>query len=170
MLTFCLLKLSLAFVHGLCGHRRNTWTKDGVCWPEELLSKEQTLSHVRILTFGYDANVNSLNSLFEHSINLLNELSLERRQDAVCIYYLCRCNKIITESQRDRPIIFVAHSLGGLVVKDVSCLGLFSFVTQNLMVYSNLGTQSLTRREGNQTSSRPNRFRHARYCLPRHSS
>jgi protein SERAC1 len=79
------------FVHGLCGHRRNTWTKDGVCWPEELLSKEPALSHVRILTFGYDANVDptgrgSLNSLFEHSISLLNELTQERRRDAVSAY------------------------------------------------------------------------------------
>jgi protein SERAC1 len=83
------------FVHGLCGHRRDTWTKDDVCWPEKLLSKEQTLSHVRILTFGYDANVvnsaghTSLNSLFEHSINLLNELSMERRQEAVGICRFC---------------------------------------------------------------------------------
>jgi protein SERAC1 len=86
--------LSLVFVHGLCGHRKNTWTKDGVCWPEKLLSKELALSHVRILTFGYDANIvdpsgrGSLNSLFEHSINLLNELSRERRRDAVSAYRL----------------------------------------------------------------------------------
>jgi len=98
---------SIVFVHGLRGHRRETWTKDDVCWPKELLSKEKALSHIRVLTFGYDANVvklmgrASLSSLFEHSINLLNALSRERRQDA-----------------RDRPIIFVAHSLGGLLVKD----------------------------------------------------
>jgi hypothetical protein len=74
------------FVHGLCGHQRNTWTKDNVCWPEDLLSKEESLFHIRILTFGYDADLNctaSLNSLFDHSINLLNELSRERKQDSV---------------------------------------------------------------------------------------
>jgi hypothetical protein len=47
------------------------------------------LSHVRVLTFGYDANVvsligrTSLNSSFGHSINLLNDLARERRADAV---------------------------------------------------------------------------------------
>jgi hypothetical protein len=48
------------------------------------------MSHTRILTFGYDANVvsltgrASLNSLFEHSINLVNELS-RKRKDAVSL-------------------------------------------------------------------------------------
>jgi hypothetical protein len=75
----------------LRGHRRKSWTKDGICWPEDLLPKEEALSNIRILTFGYDAQVvnfkgrASLNSLFEHSINLLNELSRERRQDAVSL-------------------------------------------------------------------------------------
>jgi hypothetical protein len=82
---------SIVFVHGLRGHRRKTWTKDDVCWPQELLSKEEALSQIRVLAFGYDANVvklmgrASLNSLFDHSINLLNELSRERRQDAVSL-------------------------------------------------------------------------------------
>ena len=82
---------SVVFVHGLCGHRTETWTKDDICWPKELLSKEESLSHIRVLAFGYDANVVSLvgrasmNSVFEHSINLLNELSRERRKDAVSI-------------------------------------------------------------------------------------
>ena len=77
------------FVHGLRGHRRNTWTKDGVFWPEALLSNEPSFSRIRILSFGYDANVvklmgrASLNNLFEHSLNLLNELSRKRRHEAV---------------------------------------------------------------------------------------
>ena len=80
---------SIVFVHGLCGHSTKTWTKDDVCWPKDLLSKEEPLSHTRILTFGYDANIvdttgrASLNSLFQHSINLLLDLSRERQQDAV---------------------------------------------------------------------------------------
>jgi hypothetical protein len=82
---------SIVFVHGLRGHLTRTWTKDGVCWPKELLSKEEALSHIRVLSFGYDANVVnligriSLNSLFDHSINLLNELARERRADAVSL-------------------------------------------------------------------------------------
>ena len=80
---------SIIFVHGLRGHRRDTWTKDNVCWPQELLSKEESLSHTRILTLGYDANIMnlngqaSLNTLFQHSINLVQELSRVRKKDAV---------------------------------------------------------------------------------------
>ncbi|KAF8236873.1 hypothetical protein L208DRAFT_1250112, partial [Tricholoma matsutake] len=98
----------IVLVHGLRGHRTKTWTKDNVCWPRDLLSKEETLSHIRVLTFGYDANVvslttpASLNSLLEHSVNLLNELARERKQGA----------------PGRNSTIFVAHSLGGLIVKD----------------------------------------------------
>jgi hypothetical protein len=95
-LTLCqraelLTESSIVFVHGLCGHWRKTWTKDGVCWPKELLSKEDKLSHTRVLTFGYDANVInimgqvSLNSLFDHSINLLHDLNRERKRDVVSL-------------------------------------------------------------------------------------
>jgi hypothetical protein len=60
-----------------------------VCWPRDLLSEEAGLSHTRVLAFGYDANIisvgghASLNSLFKHSINLLNDLSQARRRDSV---------------------------------------------------------------------------------------
>jgi hypothetical protein len=76
----------IIFVHGLRGHRRKTWTKGDICWPKDLLSKEETLLHTRVLTFGYDANVvnflsaTSRNSLFVQSINLLNALARERRR------------------------------------------------------------------------------------------
>src|SRR5258705_11203191 len=76
-------------VHGLRGHCRDTWTKDNVCGPQELLSKDMSLSQTHILTLGYDANIvsvngrASLNTLFQHSINLVQELSRVRRKDAV---------------------------------------------------------------------------------------
>jgi hypothetical protein len=60
---------SIVFAHGSRSHRRNSWTKDDVCWPEELLSKEET----RVLTFGDDVQVisrTSTNGLFKHPINL----------------------------------------------------------------------------------------------------
>jgi hypothetical protein len=55
-----------------------TWTKDNVCWPMELLSQEESLSHVRVLSFGYDA----IFVAFEGRTSL-NSLSRERKQDVV---------------------------------------------------------------------------------------
>ena len=60
-----------------------------MCWPQDLLSKEEALLHTRVLTLGYDANIvdlngrASLNTLYQHSINLVQELSRVRRKDAV---------------------------------------------------------------------------------------
>ena len=79
-----LTRISIIFVHGLRGHRLNTWTKQGICWPKDLLAKEPALSNVRILSFGYDSRIvvlggqASLNSLFKHSMGLLNGLCRER--------------------------------------------------------------------------------------------
>ena len=56
--------------------------------PKDLLPREEELSNVRILSFGYDSRVvdfgghASPGSLFKHSISLLNGLYRERA-DAV---------------------------------------------------------------------------------------
>ena len=46
---------SLVFVHGIGGHWYNTWSKNGVFWPRDLLSRD--VQNVRIITFGYDSDV-----------------------------------------------------------------------------------------------------------------
>lgn len=98
--------VDICFVHGLTGDRESTWTADGQSapWPKTLLPPK--LEKARILTYGYDAyivrkGVASSNRLIDHATNLLNDLTTDR----VC------CNAL------SRPIIFVVHSLGGLVCK-----------------------------------------------------
>ncbi|KAK4236844.1 hypothetical protein C8A03DRAFT_45208 [Achaetomium macrosporum] len=97
--------VDICFVHGLTGNRESTWTAHGqsVPWPKTFLPSK--LRNARLLTYGYDAyvvrkSVVSTNRLIDHASNLLNDL----------------CN------ESSRPLIFVAHSLGGLVCKEAILL------------------------------------------------
>lgn len=98
------------FVHGLRGDRKETWTKGTTLWPEKLLPEK--VPQARILTFGYDADIyhfwlkpTSDNSIKNHADNLTAGLVGLRHGK---------------EQTATRPIIFVAHSLGGLVCAQVS--------------------------------------------------
>ncbi|KXH63433.1 hypothetical protein CSAL01_04547 [Colletotrichum salicis] len=103
--------VDVCFVHGLTGNRDSTWTASGQAkpWPETLLPPK--LSRARILTYGYDAyivqkSVASTNGLIDHATNLLNDLATDRA-----------CS-----DASSRPLVFVAHSLGGLVCKEAILL------------------------------------------------
>ncbi|RAH53713.1 hypothetical protein BO85DRAFT_491837 [Aspergillus piperis CBS 112811] len=98
--------VDICFIHGLSGDRTTTWTAQNQSdpWPKTLLPSELTTA--RILTYGYDAyvvrrSVAGSNRLVDHAINLLNDLTMDRDD----------------HNAASRPIIFVAHSLGGLVCK-----------------------------------------------------
>ena len=103
--------IDICFVHGLTGNRDSTWTAHGQStpWPKTLLPPK--LSKARILTYGYDAyivrkSVALLKRLIDHATNLLNDLTTDR---ACC-------------DASTRPLIFVTHSLGGLVCKEAILL------------------------------------------------
>ncbi|KAJ5153991.1 uncharacterized protein N7500_009430 [Penicillium coprophilum] len=76
----------------------------GVFWPGDLLKED--LPQARIMTFGYNTNVQqgyhavNQGNIFSHARNLLYELEAKRRKAP------------------DRRLIFVAHSLGGILVKE----------------------------------------------------
>jgi len=98
--------VDVCFVHGLTGDRDRTWTAQGQPdpWPKTLLPPE--LPNARILTYGYDAyfmteGVSSGNRLIDHARNLVSELTTNRRAN----------------NAENRPLIFIVHSLGGLVTK-----------------------------------------------------
>ena len=96
----------ICFVHGLIGNRDSTWTAHGqsIPWPKTLLPLE--FSRARILTYGYDAyivrkSVAGSNRLIDHATNFLNDLTTDRAR----------------HNASSRALIFVAHSMGGLVCK-----------------------------------------------------
>lgn len=102
--------IDICFIHGLTGNRRNTWSSrdNSVIWPKDVLPS--ILGAVRILTFGYDAyivtkSVASHNGVLDHAKNLLNDLTRTRIGRDV-----------------SRPLILVAHSLGGIVSKEAILL------------------------------------------------
>jgi protein SERAC1 len=104
--------VDIVFVHGLTGDRERTWHSvpdrrhpNGVLWPKELLP--HSIPESRILTFGYDAYIVRSgqvpnNRIRDHARDLVNELARAR----------------VSVEERIRPIIFVVHSLGGIVCKD----------------------------------------------------
>jgi hypothetical protein len=79
---------SLVFVHGLRGHRENTWAQGegGRPWPGTLLPR--IIQDSRVVTFGYDANpitwagMVSVNTIGDHSGNLLSEVARLRPDPA----------------------------------------------------------------------------------------
>ena len=78
-----------------------------IFWPQDLLP--QAIPDCRIASWGYNVDLRvsrgstSTATVFDHARTLLSDLADVR----------------VTEDERKRPIIFVAHSLGGIVVKDV---------------------------------------------------
>lgn len=100
------IQADMIFLHGLRGHAEKTWSKGDICWPRDLLPKD--LPHVRIISWGYDSSVlkpikaSSQASIFGHAENLLLDITRIRNSWDAEI----------------RPIIFVGHSLGGLVIKE----------------------------------------------------
>ncbi|KAF8515029.1 Alpha/Beta hydrolase protein [Hysterangium stoloniferum] len=95
--------VDVVLVHGLDGHPINSWTTDDICWPRDLLPR--LIQHARVLSYGYgvqDSKNALAEQLLEHyATNLIASLAEHRSN---------------TETT-ERPIIFVVHSMGGIVLK-----------------------------------------------------
>ncbi|KAH8647072.1 hypothetical protein BGZ60DRAFT_570501 [Tricladium varicosporioides] len=95
--------VDIVAVHGLNGNARNTWTDPSTndLWLRDFLPKK--LSKARVMSFGYDSRLafsGSMAGLDDFALDLLDRLLAAHRS-----------------SGNDRPLIFVCHSLGGIVVK-----------------------------------------------------
>ncbi|KFZ16903.1 hypothetical protein V501_02016 [Pseudogymnoascus sp. VKM F-4519 (FW-2642)] len=135
-------RVNVLFIHGLRGHPRHTWedgrgsssnqntatpkkwktfrplfkksvlavdNTSGDSAPERLFWLEEFLTldipEARVWTYGYNADI--IGGVFQ--ANNKNSVSQHGRDLAV---------KLEREIENEDPIIFVAHSLGGIVVKD----------------------------------------------------
>ena len=81
-------------------HAEETWTVKDKLWLKDFLPDQ--LPSARVLLFGYNSNVafeTSIAGVREQAMSLLNRIASKR------------------EEAEERPIVFVAHSLGGIVVK-----------------------------------------------------
>lgn len=119
-----------------------TWTKNGVLWPKELLPKDVPKS--RIYLFGYDTGITHWDQ------NEIQRTDIHSDADDLSAKLDAERSKTITVSRssfplralfqpqpdqrstvfhqalssligikKDRPIIFIAHSLGGLVAAQI---------------------------------------------------
>ncbi|KAL8668624.1 MAG: hypothetical protein Q9168_006754 [Polycauliona sp. 1 TL-2023] len=89
------VKIDLVFVHGLSDNWQSTWNKHEVSWIQNTLPND--IPHARIFTCGFNHQNGS------HKDTLLPAQGLqdyERNRD-----------------QKRRPVIFLAHSLAGLVLQ-----------------------------------------------------
>ena len=102
-------QVDVVFVHGLHGNPQDTWssTSSPAIWPATHLGPILQEEKARIMVYGYDAQVTSFidgvsgDKIHNHAEQLVAELAANRR----------------ASKATEHPIIFVAHSLGGLVVK-----------------------------------------------------
>lgn len=111
--------LDIIFVHGLGGDSRKTWSKNhdpSSFWPELWLPHELDIGNARIFTFGYNASFRpgtprSISNISDFAKELLFEMSfgINEKGDDLGLGQV--------------PIIFVVHSMGGLVVKKAYLLG-----------------------------------------------
>ena len=110
----------IVFVHGLGGTSRQTWCKNrdpSLFWPCEWLPQEPGLRDTRVTSFGYNAHFASHSS----KDNILNISDFAKD-------LLFKMRFATGQGGRElnigrAPIIFVAHSMGGLVVKKAYILG-----------------------------------------------
>ena len=98
---------SIVAVHGLGGHWEATWTdSNGKLWLRDFL-KSQLLDagvNARIMSYGYNASTTFTKGVttIDHEAEALLD-RLDGNRGLPC--------------EKTRPIVFISHSLGGLIVK-----------------------------------------------------
>ncbi|KAK3346993.1 hypothetical protein B0T25DRAFT_584069 [Lasiosphaeria hispida] len=96
--------VNVILVHGLDGHYEDTWrvgSQDGTLWPSDKNFLPSYLPDARVFSWSYNASINGLGKMSDHALSLLTSL----------------CDRFEDEDTPTRPLLFVCHSSGGVLVK-----------------------------------------------------
>ncbi len=100
---------SIVLVAGLGGDHRGTWqARDKTLWPIDLLPVNLE-DEIRVLSFQYNTTIRGTTDkakIADHALELLSMLYDNRGGES-------------DTSAALQPIIFVGHSLGGMLIKKV---------------------------------------------------
>jgi hypothetical protein len=88
------------FVHGLGGDSRASWSSESGYWPE-WVGEDNPSARVSAVSYPYD-------------LSLFRRRSMTIRDHAIALLELLTAHDVGT-----RPLVFIAHSLGGVVVKEL---------------------------------------------------
>lgn len=108
-------KVDIIFIHGLGGTSKWTWSKhkkSELFWPLTFLPLEQDLCLARILTFGYNASFQKAGNVSLSMLDFAKDLLFDLKYGKDADMHELDMGKV--------PIIFVVHSMGGLVIKEAS--------------------------------------------------
>ncbi|KAF2469566.1 uncharacterized protein BDR25DRAFT_343591 [Lindgomyces ingoldianus] len=119
-------------IHGIGGDAYRTWTaSNGALWLSDFLPKD--IENVRVFSFGYDARVwptRAKGTVESFARSLLNDLRIMWME----------------RGKEERPLIFVCHSMGGIVLKKafiiarLSSEGEYPFMRQSVKGIIFMGT------------------------------
>lgn len=98
------INADIVAVHGLYGDPKSTWTspQTNAFWLKDFLP--QDVPNARVMTFGYNTDAafgNTTAEIIDYAKSLLSSLIDKREQ----------------VDELRRPLIFIGHSLGGIVIK-----------------------------------------------------
>ena len=114
------LLADLVFVHSLGGGSVRSWSDDGrhgTFWPEDWLAREDLIRSARISTYGYSSQImtsdaDRLLDFSDIAKDLLAKLRFSQNHQGRAL----NIGRV--------PLIFVAHSLGGLIAKQAYLLAM----------------------------------------------
>ncbi|KAL9603530.1 MAG: hypothetical protein Q9179_002147, partial [Wetmoreana sp. 5 TL-2023] len=112
-------------VHGLRGGSRKTWSHSddpSLFWPKEWLPTESRFRHIRIHSYGYNADwgekKGSVLNIHDFGSALLGDINTSPHiRDSADVSWPKHMVQVQGLTSCKHPIVLVGHSMGGLVIK-----------------------------------------------------